>query len=310
MRLLVLAGVVVAGAACSGADTAGAGDPIPPATGMIGSEALPVTDPTGDTDNESETEPVAPDEPRLPTAPPSAFAANTCFQPSAGGGDPAPVGCDEPHRLQVFASEPFAGEPVASGDAESVELPSADDASEFCGQAFLAVTGVGPGLALAMQAGAVRPTPAGWENGERNIACYVVHAEPVTGALGALDPLRSAGRVSLYGLQDGDCLVDLDLTATDFAWTTCDQPHDGEVFASYDLPIGEFPGADLIDSLADSLCFGQGFTDFIGLPYAESVIDAMKSTPTADTWPLGHRRISCIATDGLIHTASLAASGR
>lgn len=211
--------------------------------------------------------------------------------------------CDEPHQIQVFASSQLPSGP-------DDQPPSPEVAARICNEEFSAITGVGLGLATVLEPSVLLPSAASWAEGEREVTCYIVYPEPTVDALSEVDPLRIAGQVSIYGMQTGDCLVDLDPAEVSFELVSCDSPHDGEVFATYDLPAGAFPGTDLIEPLATSLCFGQGFTDFVGIPFADSVINALQSAPTAETWPLGHHRISCIATDGLVRTGTLGGAGR
>lgn len=240
--------------------------------------------------------------PRLPLEGSVTFRPGTCFEPPFPGGEPAEIACDEPHRIQVYATPQLA--------AEDGGPPPADVATGLCRDRFRTITGVDLGLAAGLHGSVQLPGDLGWAEGQRTATCYVVFPEQTVLALSALDPLRFADRVSIYGLQPGDCLVDLDLAATTFELLTCDEPHDGEVFAVYDFPAGPFPGPELIDSVADNLCFGQGFTDFVGVPFDRSAIDAVMSAPSEETWALGHHRIGCVVTDGLVRTGSLAAAGR
>ena len=241
--------------------------------------------------------------PRLPIDSQLVFRSGTCFQPPFVGADAEQVPCDEPHQIQVFASSEL---PAGPDDRP----PSAEVAARICNDEFSAIAGIGLALATVLEPSVLLPSEQSWAEGEREVTCYVVYPTPTVDSLSEIDPLRVDDQVSIYGLQTGDCLVDLDPAETSFELVTCDKPHDGEVFATYDLPAGAFPGASLIEPLAAELCFGQGFTDFIGVAFVDSMIDALQSAPTAETWALGHHRISCIATDGLVRTGSLAGASR
>ena len=267
-------------------------------TAEVLAAAEPETEPTAD------AEPLdAPAGPRLPIDSQLEFRSGTCFQPPFVGADAELVSCDEPHQIQIFANSRL---PAGSDD----QPPSADVAAQLCNEEFSAITGIGLGLASILEPSVLLPSEQSWAEGEREVTCYIVYPQPTVESLTDIDPLRVNDQVSIYGLRTGDCLVDLDPAETSFALVACDKPHDGEVFATYDLPAGAFPGDDLIESLAAELCFGQGFVDFIGIAFVDSVIDALQSAPTAETWALGHNRISCIATDGLVRTDSLSGAGR
>lgn len=239
---------------------------------------------------------------RLSTDPDATYLPGTCLQSPGAGEAPTPVPCTEPHSIEVYAVRQLPGGP----DASFVGL---DAAIALCNEDFFRATGVGIGLATILERSVLRPGPQTWAAGERDVTCYVVYPSPIGQPLTAIDPTRGFGRVSIYGLRPGDCLVDFAPQATSFVLVACDQPHDGEVFAALVLPPGDFPGDGEIERLADELCYGQGFQDFVGTPYRDSSVTAMASRPTVDTWSLGHRTVGCVLTDDLVRAQSFAGSG-
>lgn len=253
---------------------------------------------------------------RLSTDPEAVYLAGTCHRSPEPESEPQPepepqpradaelepVPCTEPHSVEVYAVRRLPGGPGAT-------FLGLDAAIALCNEDFFRATGIGLGLATILERSVLRPGQESWAGGERDVTCYVVYPTPTDQPLTAIDPTRGFGRVSIYGLEAGDCLADFDQSATSFSLVGCDQPHDGEVFAARRLEPGDFPGDEELERLADELCYGQGFQDFVGTAYQDSSVVSLASRPTVQTWSLGHRTISCILTDELVRTRSLAGSG-
>ena len=100
----------------------------------------------------------------------------------------------------------------------------------------------------------------------------------------------------VFSIAVGDCLNDADVTGEVSAVpiVECSEPHDSEAFYSEDLPDGDFPGSDEINSSADALC-NQPFIDFVGKSYEESAYDYTWYSPTEQSWGSGDREILCVA---------------
>lgn len=241
--------------------------------------------------------------PRLSVDPTEPFLPGACYQPVFFGSEPERVDCAEPHRIEVYGTHRLSGD-------RDAELPPAELVARLCDGDFLATTGVSADLQLVLNRLVIRPSEVTWAQGEREVICYVVYPEPTDRLLNQINPLRSLGLVSIHGLRSGDCLADFDPAGTRFRLVDCFNAHEAEVFAAVELPAGPFPGAAVIDPLADDRCFGNGFISFVGLSYPESEVEALKSVPNEATWALGHRVIACIATDGLLRYESLAGIGR
>ena len=73
----------------------------------------------------------------------------------------------------------------------------------------------------------------------------------------------------------------------------CDQRHDDEVYAAFDLDDADYPGQTALQQTADERCRAR-FADFIGIPYEESVLELYALWPTEAEWLDGDRRISCV----------------
>ncbi|MGB5756227.1 MAG: septum formation family protein, partial [Acidimicrobiales bacterium] len=238
----------------------------------------------------------------LSTDPAVAHRPGSCHQTPADTMASVEVPCGRLHTIEVYAVGTLAGDGAAP-------FPGLDAAVALCDQEFRTRHGIGIGLATILERSVVRPSEDSWLAGERDVACYVTYPAPTTLTLDGIDPLRAFGRVSVYGLQAGDCLVDFERTSTGFGLVDCWQPHDAEVFTSVVLDDGPFPGEAEIDRIADETCFGDPFAEFVGIPYESSTLTSMAGRPTASTWDHGHRTIACILTDSLVRTGSFAGTG-
>lgn len=95
------------------------------------------------------------------------------------------------------------------------------------------------------------------------------------------------------GIEAGDCYQEPADERTTVDAVPCDQPHDNEAFAAYQLPDGEYPGdrALLRDGVAGCL---ERFEGFVGAGYADSALDVDALTPTRITWEDGDRKVVCV----------------
>lgn len=112
-------------------------------------------------------------------------------------------------------------------------------------------------------------------------------------------------------LEVGDCLADEDLAPLVERVETvpCDEPHNYEVYASIELPDGEFPGTAAIETEAQAC--EEEFEIFVGVPYVESELHALPLTPTEESWELDDREILCLIHEEDTETAgTLEGAGR
>lgn len=94
----------------------------------------------------------------------------------------------------------------------------------------------------------------------------------------------------------------------------CDEPHQVEVGAVFDYPLGadgDFPGAISVDGYATEQCI-ERFEAYVGAPYLDSELDVLIIAPDEDGWDDGDRRVACVLyhTDFELLTGSVEASGR
>ena len=77
----------------------------------------------------------------------------------------------------------------------------------------------------------------------------------------------------------------------------CDEPHDNEVYASFTLDDGDFPGDEQVAASAEEGCLGR-FDEWAGIAYADSRLVASYFAPTESSWDsLDDREIICYVFD-------------
>jgi hypothetical protein len=77
---------------------------------------------------------------------------------------------------------------------------------------------------------------------------------------------------------------------------SCDEPHDAEVFALVIHPAGPgdaFPGANALLEYAATVCLGQPFTDYVGIPRGQSSLTEFEIVPESEAWAEGRRGLVC-----------------
>lgn len=101
---------------------------------------------------------------------------------------------------------------------------------------------------------------------------------------------------SVFTLELGQCFDDevIEGEVREVPIVPCDQPHDNEVYAIFDLEgSGAYPGDDVVQQQAGEGCLAE-FEPFVGLDYQSSVLDASFLSPTAQGWvELGDREVVC-----------------
>ena len=110
--------------------------------------------------------------------------------------------------------------------------------------------------------------------------------------------VTEAGSADVFNLHIGDCFDDESASEiTDVPAVPCADAHDNEVYYLFDLPDGEYPGADAVSSGADEGCAAQ-FESFAGIAYESSTLDWFTITPTEETWnSLNDREVICSIYD-------------
>ncbi|MET0297340.1 MAG: septum formation family protein [Microbacterium sp.] len=110
--------------------------------------------------------------------------------------------------------------------------------------------------------------------------------------------VTEAGDADVFTLRVGDCFNDVDATeVTEVPAVPCADAHDNEVYLSFDMPDGEWPGQEAIDAAAEAECT-PAFSSFVGLDYDSSSLDWYAIYPVQGGWEdLGDREILCAVWD-------------
>lgn len=127
-----------------------------------------------------------------------------------------------------------------------------------------------------------------------------------------LDPFLPPAENDTFALPVGTCLDELATTyITSDNVLDCAQPHNFEIFSSFLVDDGAFPGESVFEDQAYEKC-DAAFAAFVGIPYADSTLDYTYLSPTKETWAQGDREILCMIFDPSVAqtTGSLAASKR
>jgi Septum formation len=94
---------------------------------------------------------------------------------------------------------------------------------------------------------------------------------------------------NVFELEVGQCFDTItDDLISDVPMKDCDEPHDNEVFAVYNVTEAVLPSAETMTEG----CFNR-FEDAIGAPYATSIYGLAAITPTNDSWDDGDREVIC-----------------
>lgn len=115
------------------------------------------------------------------------------------------------------------------------------------------------------------------------------------------------GEDSVFTLGEGDCFDDPEVTEDirEVPRVPCDQPHDNEVFATFELEQGNYPGGADVEQQALEGCTDRFPEEVVGR-YGDTELVIGVLTPTVDGWEAGDREVVCVLSspDGLL-TGSL-----
>ena len=115
---------------------------------------------------------------------------------------------------------------------------------------------------------------------------------------------------NVFDLEVGTCFNDPgDTLATELdsvPIVDCDEPHDNEVYAAFDMTDAEFPGAVAAEEEAFNDCLAR-FEFFVGISWDASELDFVYLYPTDVSWSQGDREIVCAVyrVDGSRTTGTL-----
>lgn len=113
----------------------------------------------------------------------------------------------------------------------------------------------------------------------------------------------NGGNIGAFEIRVGDCFNDandnsdeIDDEIADVPGTPCDDPHDNEAYAIFDLSGSSYPGADEIAGMAVETCI-EKFESFVGRDYESSTLDVFTLHPSPDSWLQNDREVICAVYD-------------
>jgi len=112
--------------------------------------------------------------------------------------------------------------------------------------------------------------------------------------------LAGCAQSQILELEVGTCFDDVDELfepeggVPEVPIVDCDEPHDNEVYALFDLPDGDFP-ADLTERAIDG-CLAP-FSGYVGRSWESSRFEIAWLRPSPETWDDGDRQVICYLYD-------------
>lgn len=122
-----------------------------------------------------------------------------------------------------------------------------------------------------------------------------------------------AGEVGAFRLQVGDCLAEEAIGDVDSVPVVpCDEPHDSELYHTFELTGAEYPGEAAVVEAAQQGCLDT-FGAFVGEPYETSIYDIAYIYPVESSWTdVNDRSVLCgvYLVDGSLAVGSAAGIGQ
>lgn len=134
-----------------------------------------------------------------------------------------------------------------------------------------------------------------WLAGLAAVGVYNVATEPERDDSGSI---TDGGTLSAYDIEIGDCLnglraVEYDTLVTSLPAVPCADPHEGEVYASFELAEGAYPGLDGVVAAADQRC-AQALATYSASAWEDPNIGLFYLYPDERGWRQT-REVVCIA---------------
>ena len=134
----------------------------------------------------------------------------------------------------------------------------------------------------------------------------------IVGAIGVSASLAACGS-QVATAEVGACVntSDFEGEITEIPTVDCSEEHDAQVFHTFDMDDGDFPGDDAISTAVEEQCL-PAFEEFVGADYQESSLDINFIGPSQDTWDQADdREVICVlyTMDGSTSTESFEGSG-
>ena len=216
----------------------------------------------------------------------------------------------EPVKAELAQAEPTDTGPVEAGqaDAEHTDGEPAELADGEPAQTELAeteLTDAGAGVADAELAGADEPD---WDAAQEHrditplaVAGIILGILALVGAaVGVLAVITHGFRpktvityrpAAVFGLRPGECINSAG-NGLDVTRLSCATPHDAEVFATFSLPRGTWPGAAAVQLDAGNGCASR-LSSYLNPQLATADLTQAYVYPNQAAWQAGERTVIC-----------------
>ena len=191
---------------------------------------------------------------------------------------------------ELAAGEPAKGE-LAAGELAAGELAAGELAAAGSADAELAGTGE-PGLDTAQEHRDVSPLA---------VAGIILGILALVGvAVGVLAVITHGFRpktvityrpAAVFGLRPGEC-IDSAGSGLNITVLSCAAPHDAEVFATFSLPQGSWPGASAVQQDAGDGCASR-LGGYLNPQLATAALSQEYVYPNQAAWQAGERTVVC-----------------
>lgn len=116
-----------------------------------------------------------------------------------------------------------------------------------------------------------------------------------------------------FAMSIGDCASSTSLKGDEVAslpTVDCETEHDVEGYAAMQLPDGDYPGQDAVQSAANDFCLTE-FEGYVGTPYEDSALSYSFLYPTERSWnDHEDREVLCLIVSEDPVTGSVKGSGQ
>lgn len=133
------------------------------------------------------------------------------------------------------------------------------------------------------------------------------------GAIALLPAAGLAACAQAPSANVGECTNSADLAEEEISEITtisCEAAHDLEVYHTFDLTGGDYPGDEAVAESADLGCY-DAFEDYVGAPFEESELYYVFIHPIETSWNSAKdREVICLLHSDEPVTGSLRGSGR
>jgi len=127
---------------------------------------------------------------------------------------------------------------------------------------------------------------------------FVIYDRVVEADRDGTGAIVGEGTVDAFKVRVGDCFNDSSSMdeVSDLPGVPCNEPHDNEAFALFDVTVENYPDGDAMGELAYSSCM-ERFESFVGRDYESSSLEIFTMYPSSESWQQNDREVVCAVYD-------------